>query len=355
MKRIIVVLLLVLLFGLVGCGESNAPAVNSGDVQEEPSKSETQETAVEATKTPKNAEAIQDDYEKNATIFQEGGDPLHIKEFVINKRRTDETSFADTVYVTATLVSESGVIQFIQDCVMTYGLYNEGWILDEITVTETKDMPLSGTDYSEEELEEIVRSIKYHNIMDVVLYDHVTNLEDGKDCYYIGAKDAHKYMTENLKLELDFNFDSMFGWNLSPSNIYVTASEIQWHIDGQYAVYNANSGEKWNNRIVTINYDNHLIDDDEYSFFSTDRMTFKEFAVNNIYRDDDLANGGYSAQLTNADWGEILIIAAKPMGGFVRDYYFGKDHIYYSCDTAGRDSYNHVIEFKFDAELLPIQ
>lgn len=350
---------------LVGCStqtQEESSAILS-DAQESSAAIETHKPAVEPTKSPKDIAAIQKDYEENATIFQEGGDPLYVKDFVITKRRTDEKSYTDTVYATATMVSENGIFQFIQDCTITYGLYNNGWVLDNIIVTETKDMPLSGTDYSIEELADALRMLGYSGITDISVSKHTTDLEGGRDHYSLTARDVHTYMTEVLDLDLVFHFDPMFGWSLYDSKADIYNSEQQWNFGGKYQLYLTKDYSLLSGTqaidMFDVLHDQVRLDGEDWILYNVKTESFKEFVLGTVETNDtlrdDLIRYGYSARCDNADWQDIQYVTVTSKGFFYNVYCFGRDHIYRNCECSHVDDFNHVVHYEFEQELMPIK
>lgn len=89
-------------------------------------------------------EQIKQELESNQEIrFLKNGE--QIDEIVIEKRQTDKNQKTDTVW--CTVVTNDTEVSYQKNAVLTYGLYDEGWMLDDVDVN-SKDQwiytPLKG-------------------------------------------------------------------------------------------------------------------------------------------------------------------------------------------------------------------
>lgn len=81
------------------------------------------------SKSGKSEKEIVQDLQINS-FFQDGMD-VEITQYNVIKRQTDVDNKSDVVYINVD--AENKDFRWNRSYVMTYGLYNEGWILDDIT------------------------------------------------------------------------------------------------------------------------------------------------------------------------------------------------------------------------------
>ena len=153
----------------------------------------------------------------------------------ITKRQTDREAKIDTVYVNFSMSTDDGVAEGTGSCVMTYGLYNEGWILDSLEAETVEFVPLKGVEYSEGEIKDMAWS-KYGadgTLAEFRVVSQDTTLEHLQDGYTVSMKIEHKYMTELVEFGVGFWFDQMNGmWYEGPAA--VRNKEEIWDIEGNY-------------------------------------------------------------------------------------------------------------------------
>lgn len=82
-------------------------------------------TACSSSEVPEKQ--LQEDLE-NSTIYTDLN--ISTTEFSVIKRQTDEEAKTDLVYVT--IKGESDTYSVVRNYLMTYGLYNDGWVLDNV-------------------------------------------------------------------------------------------------------------------------------------------------------------------------------------------------------------------------------
>lgn len=134
---------------------------------------------------------------------------IMITDYSIIKRQTDVQGKTDIVYINVR--AEDGFISWDCSYVMTYGLYNEGWILDDIAAYDEsnwKVQPLQGVD--DEVVQDYMDSYKRENALDLVeLIDRATTLEEnlGEDRITFRATKEHLYGTEVLDYNQTWYFD----------------------------------------------------------------------------------------------------------------------------------------------------
>lgn len=158
---------------------------------------------------------------------------LEAKDLTIEKRQTAEEDRLDTVYVRASLEDAAGTMRVDGAYTMTYGLYNDGWLLETVEITEEAVQPLVGPpDYSLEQLSEFLMWQGYTGLTDVNLYHQSLDLENSTATYSLTARDIHTYLTEDLDVTLTFRYGYYFSsgapdWNIEPE-LTVNSSTEDW-------------------------------------------------------------------------------------------------------------------------------
>ena len=132
-----------------------------------------------------------------------------ITDYNIIKRQTDVQGKTDIVYINVR--AENDYISWDRSYVMTYGLYNEGWILDDVAAYDESNWKvqlLQGVD--EVAVQDYMDSYKKGNAFDLVeLINKATTLEEnwGEDRITFRATREHLYGTEILDFEQTWYFD----------------------------------------------------------------------------------------------------------------------------------------------------
>ncbi len=155
-------------------------------------------------------------------------------DFEIEKRQTSFENKTDKVYVNATLYSTNDVIKYFGSFVAYYTLYNEGWILDEITVENFGYAPLQSAEFTTEQLADALDHLNYKNAANIDVTNREEDLENRCMHYYLTATCQYTYVTEHIDVMLTFLFPED-GW--STSDAYISeahVSESNWHIAGKF-------------------------------------------------------------------------------------------------------------------------
>ena len=192
-------------------------------------------------------------------------------DFEIEKRQTTPENKTDTVYVNASLSSTDDIIQYIGHFVLYYSLYNNGWMLDDIRVDSFAYVPLQSTEFTIEELTEVLNCWDYKNATNINVTNYEADLDEGYICYYLTATCQYKYVVEDFDIEIVFKFTEA-GWNAS--NAYVsniTSTNNIWYIADEF-----DNPDDRDNLIINVD---GLID--------TLSITYHEF---NLYSPDDYSS-----------------------------------------------------------------
>ena len=302
----------------------------------------------------KNEASLQEDLADY--LNKQSPSSTQVTSFQIEKRQTDEQEKSDIVYVLAT--TETDITACEAEYIMTYGLYNEGWILDAVETQTSQATPLHASTFTESEITEILQSNGYSGITDLVIYDHTSDLASWMDTYSLTAKDCHTYMTEQLDLTIVFTFDPALGWTPFNSFCAVNSSVETWDIAGSYARKKVNSGEE-DGKTCTIQYfeggtilwyfDDQQDYERRYDMTDVSDMSPTEFFANHGRMDDTDRDYhiqyGYTVAIDNVDWSTISYAAPQ--------IYLGKDHIYI-MDSHERTDFDQCIHYELDYELIPL-
>lgn len=150
-----------------------------------------------------------------------------IMEITIDKRQTDKEQKIDTVWSFITTADD--YISYQKQVVLTYGLYDKGWILDDVTVNASNEWiqtPLQGIDESE-----IVDSLRGQsitvdgeewlfdndNIKNVSVRNHDTDLDARSDSVALGLTVDDE--VEEAAGELIVNYIFNNGWKLDSMSV----------------------------------------------------------------------------------------------------------------------------------------
>ena len=148
------------------------------------------------SESAKKEKQIIKDLQKSSSFFSQ--QDAEITDYDIIKRQTDEKNKSDIVYIH--VVAENDLFLWDRSYVMTYGLYNEGWILDEVSEYNRPDWvvkPLQGV--SDDTISQYIDSLKAEYGFDSVeIVDRKTSLDDnfGSDEIVFEAKKEQLFSTE---------------------------------------------------------------------------------------------------------------------------------------------------------------
>lgn len=147
---------------------------------------------------PLSESEIQNDL-VNHSIFS-GTQATEITSFDIIKRQTSESDKTDIIYISASSQNET----FLRDAeyIMTYGLYNDGWVLDNVEISNESVTPLSGSNFDTDELGQFLEELIGIEVTNISVYSHETVLAPGEN--------RHSGPGENRQFWPDENRQSLF-------------------------------------------------------------------------------------------------------------------------------------------------
>lgn len=239
----------------------------------------------------------------------------------ISKRRTDEENKMDTVYVDIIASDEEKEARFNCSCTLQYGLYNEGWFLEDIYVQDVFIEPLAASSFSEKEINFWITSTLadygYTNLEDINVYDHTTDLELGVDRYSFTANDIYPYM--NNELDMNLNFDFVRGrWRVSESvPFYPNNESVTWDICGEWVL--EDDGYLCELSIFSFN-------GDEIKLYRCDTDLYGDEEESGIYEVTYITDGRHKGCLSIEDSMSPEIIIDKNLG--VIAIYSGEDMVF---------------------------
>lgn len=201
---------------------------------------------------------------------------LEITSLDIQKRQTTKESKVDTIWVEATV--ESDTVRGVMYYVLTYNLYNDGWLLDTITDDNTENWyfePLCGA------------SDTYINSFlpeDAVIVANEVNLEYATNTVTYTYTEQHRYCDIIYNKQLIFDFNSGYSpsgadisgrWELR--NTIDAGSYEVWNIVGTWTVEDSSDGFGW------MRYTNYTIE-------------IEDFTPGNAAYNDDTSDDEFYAQ-----------------------------------------------------------
>lgn len=157
---------------------------------------------------PRSEKEIVEDLQDSSQFIPVEG--LEISDYEIIKRQTDQKEKQDVVYIAVDACNEE--FECNVEYKMTYGLYNEGWFLDEVEIYEPENWeitPLRGVDdsvvlgYVDEAY------MEQEGYESIEIYSHDSSLEEnsGVDIVTLRAIKDHYYGTEEIYLSQTWVFD----------------------------------------------------------------------------------------------------------------------------------------------------
>ena len=149
-------------------------------------------------------------------------------DFSIIKQQTDKDAKVDLVYVSIT--GENEFYSLERNYLMTYGLYNDGWVLDYIDSYQDEqnfDRSVPLVDNKEEV--ELFKEIGYENITSEIYDDN--GFYTNKISYTI--TDEYAYLTETVQFNEYYYFDEEYlCWEYS--NYERVVLEQDWKLNGTW-------------------------------------------------------------------------------------------------------------------------
>lgn len=184
-------------------------------------------------KSVKNEAAIRADLDEGNYLSSEGVN-FKTSEFRIIKRQTDVDNKSDKIFASIKAISEDVSAQMTGEYTITYGLYNDGWLIDDVSTDSVTILPLQGKEFTNDELVEAFSVWEYDNIETVSVHEYEEDLENGMIYYYVYAEDVCAYATEYIYATITFYYSISGGWQPWNCWVDVGSSEYDWHIAGKY-------------------------------------------------------------------------------------------------------------------------
>ncbi|MCD7789925.1 MAG: hypothetical protein LUH55_05115 [Bacteroides thetaiotaomicron] len=159
---------------------------------------------------------------------------LQISSISISKRQTDKSNKTDTIWIEVD--AESDAVSSVMYYTMTYGLYNDGWLLDTVEVDKTDEWsyyPLTGVEGEE---------LRYYIGEDAEIISNEVDLETGTQEVSTYEVVSYTYCDIYYRKMYSFIFGGDYynlgTWRLLETKDIGTSEE--WDIDGtwKYVVNN---------------------------------------------------------------------------------------------------------------------
>lgn len=161
----------------------------------------------------------------------------------IVKRQTDAEHKTDKIFATFNVANESEGVRGYMDFIVDYGLYNEGWILDncEVNYDGTNDglkfFPTKGPEFSAIDLAQDLSATLDGAWDEVEVYDSTVDLDAGVAHYFVTGKSVHKYVTETVNATVSYTFFDTYGCWTAPM-VEVNDLTEHWSLAGDYYLLN---------------------------------------------------------------------------------------------------------------------
>lgn len=278
--------------------------------------------------------------------------PMEIKKLEVEKRQTNVEDKVDTVWVQVAAQSDSaaGIMRYV----MTYGLYNDGWHLDEVEENRAEAWSFTPTKGPSEEL------IAQWLPDGVEIIDDTLWLEDGQENITYSYTQSNSYCNIARKECLTFTFDNtnMGLWNMF--NTVTLSEDTIWDVCGQYALYEngvktdktATIYEFSPNRVVW-QFDSQPDYRREYNLVDVSSCSVNDYYMNyaGYPSDRDYAlRYGYTFTINNINWSDIRYASAFHFANI----FIGENHIYAMDDEEARNNAERKIPYTLRYELIPI-
>lgn len=159
---------------------------------------------------------------ESSTEFGFLNDKESIKGFIIEKRQTDKKQKTDTIWCTITTAKEG--ISYQKEVILTYGLYDKGWILDDVSVnnfSQWVQTPLEGINENDIlaslngqslTIDSEIWNITTNNIKNIKINKHDTNLDKNADVVTATLTIDESVEEANGEVIINYKFDN--GWKL---------------------------------------------------------------------------------------------------------------------------------------------
>lgn len=146
---------------------------------------------------------------------------LEIKDYKEEKRDTDKAAKSDKIWVE--IVAENATVSYNASYLITYGLYNDGWLLENIEIIENDYYALQNPELAEvsDDLQNAHKSvINTYELTNIAVDADVPPIDTSRKLLTITcvATAENQEMTVEATVEANYRLE-MSGWILSSSNI----------------------------------------------------------------------------------------------------------------------------------------
>lgn len=264
-KKAGLLLIIMILFCVTACGkQSNKTASIStkgwGNDMAEQWEMTSEKRDVIKRKLPYSQEKLQEQICQQSEVFQSYQD-LKLVSFEITGRRTSIEDGTDSI--SCKVEAETGDFTYSANIALIYILYDQGWLLDDMIVSDEIYLPLQST-VTQEMADAMAATLDFD---EVVADGRQTFLEDGADVFYYQAKEYNGYWVVESFLMLIYEFDPEQGWVYKEYD-FTTDSE-HWNLEklcGTWRTEQAGMDGYFEITIENIDSDNRIVS----GFYSCD-------------------------------------------------------------------------------------
>lgn len=182
---------------LTGCGEKTA------DETEEKTENKTEVKTENATAD--EAQLKNDLYSSDMFSRYANDLNMEITELEVTKRQTDEEQKKDSVWVHVNASSDAVDAEMYY--IMTYALYNEGWLLETVWDDEYESWhftPLRGVS------DDVIANDLQQSYSEYEILNNEVDLESGIQTVTFITKESHLYCTKTATMQLIYEFTSIY-------------------------------------------------------------------------------------------------------------------------------------------------
>lgn len=193
-----------------------------GNTMEKPWKITLEQKDVVKKKLPYTSEKLQEQFCRDGEIFQIYPD-LHITHFEITDRRTNTQGGTDLV--TCAVSAENHSFSYSAFVTMSFTLYDQGWLLENMDSYEEAYCPLNCT-ITQDMADGLAATLDYDEAVPV---GNDISLEDGRAYFYYDTKEYEGYWEIDSYLMLIYEFTPETGWAFKEEDL--TTDSEHWNLN----------------------------------------------------------------------------------------------------------------------------
>lgn len=356
MKKFLPIVIVILMFIMCGCGSKN--------IFSDPAK-------------PHDEKSMMTNI-ADSRFFKDNYPSMDITSLEIIKRQTDTEDRYDKVWITLNCKNKDGSSEGYIDLLVQYGLYNDGWLIDECDYYDngrqsSEFSPLQGYTPDIEELTQYM--FRYENIANVEVVDNTWNQGEYVTYTTVDFTAEHTNVSYTVEMEIPNFFDDFYGVWFVRDDLIKENKQGDWHFAGMYSFYmddiEIGSGGKVIHtstlREVDIREDNpsnmtsfDYITYDDFNFgtseteeitqiFKTSDISFEDLASEYL-GGEDVSEEGYAVRFgldyegaNYYDFDYVLLFGSRPFGRS-KALFIGSDNLaFYDTREIHSDDKNKTV------------